>query len=251
MNEEARRKEQEFLNEYMRRGYTRAQARNMARQRAERWMVRELKQNHPEVFARVREVLRAEEEAKEQQRQEELRRQELLHLAARRADNAMVCTGMPLPEVAAEDFIAFRAWSIQSDGSLRGVGVGEGYTWREVNFADREPAECNTSGFHAVRIDPHGLIAGRAGYYLSVYACVGLVRLAGTIVEHEDGWYRAEFAQILCIWYSGDRIQSYIDVPQLYTQYPTTPVYVCSRRQATEALFVIGALGFVRGGAQS
>jgi len=217
----------------------------MAHQRALRWLVSDLKTNHPEMYAKVQARLQEEEEEKKRAEEAEAVRREALRAASRRADEALICTGTPLPTSVRlkilSEFVAFRTWDIDRDGQLKGVGIGSHHRWREVNFADRVPTDHNDHGFYAIRIDPQGLIMGGTGNYLGRSRCCGLVGLGGQVVEHEDGWFRAEYARILCIWYVGNQMQAYVDVPWLYERYPTTPVIVCTQKQVIESLFAVAA----------
>jgi len=249
-------KEREFYHEYLCKGYDLSRAKHYAKQKYDRWIVSSLKQTRPEVYARVQEQLarEREERARQEREMQEARiraervrqsRAEVLKMYSMVADCAVMCTNVPIPPLERGTFVAFRSWVLQDDGRLHGVGIGSSYAWREVNFADRPPSETNEHGLYAVRIDPQGLIMGGTGGFLNKPLC-GLVTLGGTVVEHDDGWLRAEYAKLECIWYMKGGVHPYYEVPLLAETYPTTPIYVCTQRQAIDALFIMAAMGAIR-----
>lgn len=235
-----------FYQEYLSKGYDDARARHYAKQKAERRMIADLKANSPEVYAQIQEEVRREEERKQQaqlqlQREQYAAGQRRRHMSeyTRCAQVALTCTDVSVPPIAPTDFVSLRVWCLSDAGRLRGVGVGHDYLWQEVNFADKVPTERNGHGLYSIRIDPHGLLHGGAGNYLSGAKCVGLIRSGGKIIEHDDGVLRSEYARILCIWYLGGGAAAYVDIPALKELYPTTPVTVCNSRGVADVLFMI------------
>jgi len=166
----------------------------------------------------------------------------------KRVTKALICARIPLPNIKTMDgeIVAFRKWLYSTDGLLKSTATD--YVWQELNFADNPPTAKNAHGLYATRIDPIGVSNnGMANYYLRSDAlgqplgieCNGLVKLSGTVIEHEDGILRAECAKILCIWITANNSYLYQFMPRIYANYPNTPIFVCTRKQVTEALFMI------------
>jgi len=266
MSDQGPKTEQEWFDYYYYEAnngrYTRAQAKNMANRRYMTQVINDLKQNEPELYSQLQtkvKTMELEEERKRREQDEFQRRQnELRKFARSRLERALINTGVPLPsfnlapmemdidedlmpgEIGSDQvLVSFRQWNIQSDGYLHGIGMGSGYAWKEVNFADREPTQRNDHGLYSVRLDPQGLITN-AGHYFGEYC--GLLELRGTIVEHDDGVLRAEWARILCIWVSRCEPDVYSHIPTLMEHYPLTPVFACTRKQVADALFRVTAL---------
>lgn len=170
---------------------------------------------------------------------------------AERVTRALINMAIPLPSIELQNdgIIAFRQWELGLDGWLR--STSQHHIWRELEFADELPNESNHHGLYATRIDPMGLSSESLHQYLpigsrpntlnSVESC-GLAALSGTVIEHEDGVYRAECARILCIWVVSCSPYTYEIIPKLYDNYPTIPIYVCNRRQVVETLFLLAAM---------
>lgn len=212
--------------------------------------VSDMVKNRPEELALLRQKVACEaqkgiERAEEARRLEDVRRRCAMTYEGR-ARQALICEGLVLPPISRSDFVAFRSWDVSEGGRLHGVGVGSGYEWCEVNISDIVPTEWNQSGLHAYRVDPECLIVGGVGGHIGSKCC-GLVALGGDVVEHADGVFRAEYARLLCLWYVMAGADAYSDVPSLQEHYPTTPLFVCTRRQVTEALFVVAAARVARG----
>lgn len=250
--------EQEYFDEYRSQGKSRAQARNMANRRFMTDVIRDLRTNQPEKYARLVQKTR-ELEVEEAQRlsdQQEFKRlqAELRGVARYRLEHSLTCCGVPLPSFdlspliidgycgeqgADQVVVSFRQWNITASGHLHGIGVGSNYMWKEVNFANQVPSERNQNGLYSIRLDPHGLLT-QAGSYVGDYC--GLLELRGTVLEHEDGVLRSEYARILCVWVTEDGPTVFETVPVLYHNYPDTPIFVCTRRQVAEALFRVVAM---------
>jgi hypothetical protein len=167
-----------------------------------------------------------------------------------RARTALIDLALPLPRLELNgEIIAFRQWQLHLDGQLR--STNHNLVWAELEFADEMPTNSNRHGLYATRIDPVGLSQGSLHGYLPIGSgvdslngveCCGLVALSGTVIEHEDGVYRAECARLLCIWLVSCSPYVYELVPKLYANYPTTPIYVCNTKQVVEALFMLAAM---------
>ena len=241
-------------------GYNRAQASNMAHRRYMTQVIADLKTNHPEKYALLQQKVKDLEQKEIEERQDreafERQRAEVRRAGRYQLEHSLMCTGVPLPEfnlspLEVEELVAcgeqgtdrclvsFRQWNVSTDGLLHGVGVGSGYAWKEINFADQNPEDCRDHGLYSVRLDPHGLLTN-AGNYVGDYC--GLLELRGTIVEHDDGVLRAEYARILCIWITLCSMDVFLTVPQLHAKYPSTPLFVCTRRQVADALFKVTAI---------
>jgi hypothetical protein len=240
-------KEQELIQEYISKGYDYKKARHYAHQRALRLVVSELKTKDPAAYARLQLKVYELQQAKEREEQERTEaerlaaeRERLVRRAQSRCKQALTCVGLPLPSLKDVYLPSFRTWNVVN-GWLMSVAQ-TGHCWREVNVADRLPDERNTSGLYSIRPDPVGLITS-INSYLGTATCCGLVSLGGRVIEHTDGWMRAEYAKILCIWYLNNQPDAYVDVPLLMKHYPTTPVFVCSQRQVCEALCAVMVLG--------
>lgn len=157
---------------------------------------------------------------------------------------ALINTGLPLPLIKLDDgeILAFREWGIDWDsGELTSTNFSQLH-WREVEFADKLPTEDNTSGLYAVKLDGVGFCGGKIRARIpsspsDAVNCCGLVGLKGTVVEHDDGVLRAEYARMLCIWTTTNHSVLYKFLPKLYQNYPKVPIFVCTQKQVMEALF--------------
>ena len=249
--------EREYFDDYRSRGYSRGQARHMAKRRYMTDVIRDIRKNQPEKYAELLQRIvdnTLEEERELQGRTEAERRvEEIRRTATVRFRNALMCTGLFLPEfnlapVEAEGYwgesgcesaiVSFRKWEIECGGLLHGVGVGSGYSWREINVSDVVPDLWNGHGLYSIMLDSNGLMSN-ANAYVGDYC--GLLELRGKVVDHEDGVLRAEWARILCIWVTLCSPEVYSAVRLLYANYPSTPIYVCTKRQVREALFRVTA----------
>ena len=249
---------QEYFDEYCLQGRSRAQALNLANRRHMTDVIRDLRTTQPEKYAQL--VQKTKElEVGEAQRlsdiQEFERRQAELRGQLRyRLEHSLMCCGVPLPPLNLSPLVvdgycgeqgtdqvvvSFRQWDITPFGHFHGIGSGSEYVWKEVNFADRVPSERNNNGLYSVRLDPNGLLI-RAGSYIGDYC--GLLELRGTILEHEDGVLRSEYARILCVWVTLCDSKIFGTVPMLWRNYSNTPIFVCTKRQVAEVLFWVVAM---------
>lgn len=255
--------EQEYFDEYRSQGKSRAQARNMANRRYMTDVIRDLRTNQPEKYAQLvqkTKELEVEETLRLSDQQEFERRQAALRKQFRyRLEHSLMCCGVPLPPLnlsplvidgycgeqgTGQVVVSFRKWDITPESCLHGVGVGSGYVWKEVNFADVVPSGRNDNGLYSVRLDPNGLLT-QAGSYVGDYC--GLLELRGRVIEHDDGVLRSEYARILCIWVTVCNPKIFETVSMLYHTYPNVPIFVCTRSQVAEALFrVVVMHGFGR-----
>ena len=250
--------EQEYYVEYLSQGKSRAQARSVANRRYMTDVIRDLKTNQPEKYAQLvqkTKELEVEEAQRLGDQQEFARRQaEIRRVAQYQLEHSLTCCGVPLlsfdlsplvtdgycgEQGTDQVVVSFREWNITSSGHLHGTGMGSGYGWKEVNFADQVPSGRNDNGLYSVRLDPNGLLT-QAGSYVGDYC--GLLELRGTVLEHEDGVLRSEYARILCIWVTLCDTKIFETVSMLYHNYPSTPIFVCTRRQVAEALFRVVAM---------
>jgi hypothetical protein len=211
-----------------------------------------MKENDPAAYAQLMQrvnELQAEEARAKQEQLEALRlAEERERLKRRRIENAVICTGLPIPsDLSMNVLLAVRAWDVDGYGRLHGVGNGSHYQWKEFNVADVVPLEHNTHGFYSVKLDSHGIIFGGISNYISRSRCCGLISLSGKVIEHDDGVMRAECATIKCVWYTGEASDVYFDAPMLMKNYPTTPVFVCTQRQVADALIMVVNLRNLRG----
>lgn len=253
--------EEWFHHYYYEKNYSRAQARNMANRRYMTQVIADLKTNSPEKYAMLQQKVKEREVEEAQERLEQVeyerRKDETRRNARYQLEHSVMCTGTPLPEFCLKPMevdelvvaggemgtdrclVSFRQWNVASDGYLHGIGVGSHYAWKEINFADRVPANHNDHGMYSIRLDPNGLLTN-AGSYMGDYC--GLLELRGTIIEHDDGVLRAEWARILCIWVTKCDPAVYVTIPYLLKRYPSTPVFVCTRRQVADALFKVTSI---------
>jgi len=242
-------RERELFVEYLERGYDEPHARNMAKRRYMSEVIRALKVSDPARYAELMQRVQNEQieraleaDRRTEQEQLRLRRTKSVH---ERASVAMIGTTLPLPLLDSSDYIAFREWQLDDYGCLRGAGYGASYRWKEFNVANAVPRPRNDVGLYAVRIDAQSMVTGGISCHFGQKAA-GLVALSGDVVEHDDGVLRAECARILCIWYMPQAAaEAYSDLPTLMAVYPTTPVYVTTKRLAAEALFrvAVGLIG--------
>ena len=250
--------EQEYFEMYRSQGKSWGQARNMANRRYMTDVIRDLKTNQPEKYAQL--VQKTKDlETEEAQKLSDLQKFERRQAERRkqfryRLEHSVMCTGVPLPSFNLSPLVvdgycgeqgtdqvvvSFRRWEMLPEGRLHGIGMGSSYVWKEVNFVDKVPSERNENGLYSVRLDPNGLLT-QAGSYVGDYC--GLLELRGTVLEHEDGVLRSEYARILCIWVTLCDPKIFETVPMLFHNYPSTPIFVCTKRQVAEALFRVVAI---------
>jgi len=235
-------RERELEREYILQGMSYKRARSQAKARYVREYVGYLRIEDPTEYARLQKMLNNTDFAESERQRRERERYLEVHTRRERALRALVDVGLPLPFIAADDFVAFRSWTINGGGRIQGVGAGSGYEWKEVNFADCVPTEWNQHGFYCWRINAQTLVTGGIGGYFDGRAA-GLVALSGKIVEHADGVLRAECARIRCIWYLPNvPADAYLEVPWLRAAYPTTPLFVTTKARAADALLRIAVM---------
>lgn len=235
-------REYELELEYRMKGLSSRQARHKAKVQYVREYIQYLKGSEPAEYARLQKMLTDKDFAAQEHQRRERERYSEVYTRQERAMRALVGVGLPMPFIAADDFVAFRSWTVNSGGGLQGIGAGSNYEWKEVNFADVVPTEWNGHGFYSWRINAQSMVTGGiAGYFNGKAA--GLIALSGKVVEHEDGVLRAECARIRCIWYlSNVPAEAYLDVPWLMKAYPATPIFVTTKGRAADALFRVAVM---------
>jgi hypothetical protein len=234
-----------------------SQRRWAEKQREERRILKEFKEQHPDRFAAMMqeaqrkeaERLAAEEAARvareaynkaEQIRLEAARRQRE-ELEARLRDARLklrtAIVSRALPEVEGLEnvrgIVALRQWDINSSGQLTSNGYNSN-AWSSQMIADEVPTTRNSHGLYCIQLTAMGLM-NQAKERVTDFC--GLIELRGHLEFHEqeDG-IRAEWAKILAIFVLEDDSDVYLRVLQLQQNYPGVPLFVTTRELVAKYL---------------
>lgn len=112
----------------------------------------------------------------------------------------------PIDRFKRRGIIAFREWQLRieegtpANGGLRPITFSSHCEWGKVMYADRVPTVSNSNGLYARKLVPE-LIIGYGSYGRNKNEPVwGFVELTGRILEHGDGVYRAERAEVVALY---------------------------------------------------
>lgn len=238
-----------------------AHRRQYEKQKAERAAIKKFAEQHPEEYERLRRQAMAQLaekqrlQAEEARRRQEAAKQYRLEIEAAKAleyrsQHTLLSMQIPdlnlkpvyadLPPMITdgtpdEPILAFRDWNYKH-GWLHGTGMGSSYAWQDVNFSDDPPTNYNSHGLYALHLTPLSILS-QTGAHFGDFC--GIVVLRGDVIEHEDGILRAEYARIACIFVKHNDPKIYAQLPELYKNYPTTPICVTTPETVAKVLFAL------------
>ena len=234
-----------------------SQRRWAEKQREERRILKEFKEQHPDQFAsmmqqaqqREAERIAAEEkariaqeayEAAERVRLEIARKQREALEARLRDSRRKLQTALitrTLPEVegleSVRGVVALRQWNINTSGQLTSNGHND-HAWTSQMIADAVPTKHNSNGLYCIQLTATGLM-DHAKERVTDFC--GLIELRGHLEYHDqENGIRAEWAKMLAIFVLEDDADVYLHVLQLQQNYPDVPLFVTTRELVAKYL---------------
>ena len=230
-----------------------SQRRWAEKQREERRILKEFKEQHPDQFASMMQAAQKKEaeriaaeekahlerlayEAVERIRIEAARKQrEALEARFRKLQTALI--SRTLPEVEGLEnvrgMVALRQWNINESGQLTSNGYND-HPWTSQMIADEVPTKKNSHGLYCIQLSAMGLM-NQAKERVTDFC--GLIELRGHLEFHEqENGIRAEWAKILAIFVLEDDGDVYLRVLQLQQNYPGVPIFVTTRELVAKYL---------------
>jgi hypothetical protein len=234
-----------------------SQRRWAEKQREERRILKEFKEQHPDRFAAMmqeaqrKEVERlAAEEAERVAREAYIKAEQVHQEAARRQRGELearlrdarlklrtALVSRALPEVEGLEnvsgLVALRQWDINESGQLTSNGYNSN-PWTSQMIANAVPTKENSNGLYCIQLTATGLM-NQARERVTDFC--GLIELRGHLEFHEqENGIRAEWAKILAIFVLEDDEDVYLHVFQLQQNYPGVPLFVTTRELVAKYL---------------